>query len=248
MWVLLIEKAFAKWFGSYCMLQGAYCLLPYMLLMNCNQSCLQYSQNYLGAPPWNEDEYQGLMPHLNEAHDRTKIGLAIGPKANQEHLFEQLCKADETNHIMCAWTLKDPPTEAGVGASGEHIASDGIVKGHAYSLISAKDVQADGKRWKVVQLRNPWGANPASEWKGKLSDNWEGWSDHPELKKELGVGHPAVDGMFWMDWDDFRRRYSDLGIVPKEMDVPKLGRLEHESSKADFEVSYKKHASPSRLS
>merc|ERR1712071_479125 len=34
------------------------------------------------------------------------------------------------------------------------------------------------------------------------------------------------DGMFWMTWDDFRNRFSDVGVVPKQMAVPKLGSVE----------------------
>lgn len=247
MWVLLIEKAFAKWFGSYCMTQGAYCLLPYMLLVDCKNACRQYSQNYKGVAPFNMEEYQGLSAHMTDSHDRTKIALGLAPKVHANELFTMLLKADETNHIMCAWTMKDAPS-VGSGASGEHIGADGIVKGHAYSLITAREVQADGQDFKLVQLRNPWGANPASEWKGKFSDNWKDWDKYPELRKELGCGSPVMDGMFWMDWDDFRSRYSDIGVVPEEMAVPKLGLLEHEAHKAgDGEsLAYKNFTSSSR--
>jgi len=44
--------------------------------------------------------------------------------------------------------LQDVAASAGRGASGEEIAADAIVKGHAYSLISAKDVTADGRVWR----------------------------------------------------------------------------------------------------
>merc|ERR1712048_1467704 len=112
------------------------------------------------------------------------------------------------------------------GASGEAIASDGIVKGHAYSLITARELQADGRVWRVLQLRNPWGANPAAEWKGVLSDSWPQWGQFPQLREALEMDSAGLDGMFWMEWDDFRNRYSDFGIVPKQMEVPKLGTVE----------------------
>merc|ERR1712166_1334042 len=126
----------------------------------------------------------------------------------------------------CCWTSKDPDVAAGRGASGEVIAGDGIVKGHAYSLISAREIQADGQIFRVLQLRNPWGANPAAEWKGMFSDHWPGWSQYPELAQALEMGQGTLDGMFWMSWDDFRRRYSDIGVVPKQMEVPRMGVTE----------------------
>lgn len=186
------------------------------------------------------------MPVMKDSHDRTAIGLSMGPQVSADELFRTLCKADETNHIMCAWTMKDPATATGVGASGEHIGSDGIVKGHAYSLITAKDVVADGQERRVVQLRNPWGANPASEWKGKYSDTWAEWDSYPELKEALCIGNGALDGMFWMCWNDFRSRYSDVGIVPKEMEVPKFGLVEHEYSKDGSTIGYKRFSPPSK--
>ena len=52
--------------------------------------------------------------------------------------------------FACCLTLcvpQDAAVSAGRGASGEEIEADGIVKGHACSLISAKDVTADGYVW-----------------------------------------------------------------------------------------------------
>merc|ERR1711907_198337 len=128
---------------------------------------------------------------------------------------------------MSAWTGKDPETAVGKGASGEVIASDGIVKGHAYSLISAKEVtRDDGVLERVVQLRNPWGANPAAEYKGELADDWDGWKKYPKMKSELLGDGGKLDGMFWMTFDNFVKRYSDCGIVPKAMETPKMGQMD----------------------
>merc|ERR1719503_62751 len=43
MWVLLAEKAFAKWFGSYVQTQGAFVLVPFMLLTD-SGPCKGFSQ------------------------------------------------------------------------------------------------------------------------------------------------------------------------------------------------------------
>ena len=40
MWVLLLEKAFSKWVGSYCQIQGAYCMVAYMLFIDCGGPCI----------------------------------------------------------------------------------------------------------------------------------------------------------------------------------------------------------------
>ena len=44
----------------------------------------------------------------------------------------------------------------------------GIVKGHAYTLISAIEIKnKQGKTVQLVKLRNPWGSG---EWNGDWSD------------------------------------------------------------------------------
>ena len=45
--------------------------------------------------------------------------------------------------------------------------SSGLVKGHAYSVTSAKEVQVKGKSVHLVRIRNPWGQK---EWNGDWSD------------------------------------------------------------------------------
>ena len=89
---------------------------------------------------------------------------------------------------------------------GEHDAN-GIVKGHAYSLMWAGVVQGTC----FVHLRNPWGR---SEWQGPWSDTSPLWDERPEVRTELshlgltthgeiGDGKLHDDGAFFMEWGDF---------------------------------------------
>jgi calpain-15 len=57
---------------------------------------------------------------------------------------------------------------------------------------------------RLVQLRNPWGKG---EWKGDWSDQSPYWT--PQMKKEL-YWESADDGVFYMNWNDFLKYYSDL--------------------------------------
>eukprot|EP00747_Dinoflagellata_sp_TGD_P058520 gnl/TRDRNA2_/TRDRNA2_151158_c1_seq1.p1 gnl/TRDRNA2_/TRDRNA2_151158_c1~~gnl/TRDRNA2_/TRDRNA2_151158_c1_seq1.p1 ORF type:complete len:706 (+),score=97.68 gnl/TRDRNA2_/TRDRNA2_151158_c1_seq1:210-2120(+) len=225
MWVLLAEKAVAKWFGSYVQINGAFCMTPFLILTDVGQ-CKSFSQAR-GPGGFDSNQYEVKNITLADAHNRNSIQLQpAGPNCLAQQLWHEILQADRMNYVMAAWTQKDPATQAGVGASGEHIGADGIVKGHAYSLIHVYELTADNRLWKVVQLRNPWGANPAAEWKGNLSDNWPLWGQFPELYQKLGMGDAALDGQFWMTWDDFRDRFSDLGVAPKSMEVPKMGDIE----------------------
>merc|ERR1712232_794030 len=143
MWVWLLEKAFAKGFGSYCQIQGAYCMVAFMLLIDCGGPCTVFTQSMAGRAPFDENNYHVVDASLKDPKNRNSVGLQPKGMMAKDQVWQELKKADASNHIMSAWTGKDPEVATGRGASGEVIASDGIVKGHAYSLISAKEVQRD---------------------------------------------------------------------------------------------------------
>jgi len=221
MWVLLLEKAAAKWFGSYTQINGAFAMVPFMFLTD-GGPCRTFTQR-----PGDINTYDIKQATLADAHNRNSVQLMPQGALSSDQLWVELMRADDNNFIMACWTTKDPPGgAAGRGASGEAIASDGIVKGHAYSFISADEYQADGQLHRLVRIRNPWGKNPAAEWKGAMSDQWSGWRQLPELAAALRIGDSECDGMFWMPWDSFRDRFSDLGISPQSMATPRSGKSE----------------------
>lgn len=224
MWVLLAEKALAKWMGSYVKSCGAYCLVPYLLLTDAGV-CKAYGQGRHGQPPFDRDDYRRHEVTLPDPHDRSSVRLEGQGHATSEVLWSELREADKSNYIVCAWTQKDPD-------GGADITSAGIVRKHSYPVISTREVAADGQRWRLVQLRNPWAAAPGAEWSGPLADRWPQWASFPELSQKLGIGNAALDGVFWMTWDDFREHFSDVGIVPKTMEVPRLGKVEVEAPMA----------------
>lgn len=56
---------------------------------------------------------------------------------------------------------------------------NGVVPGHAYTLIAAKTVtNKAGEEERLVQLRNPW---KKGEWNGRYSDKSADWT--PALKR-----------------------------------------------------------------
>ncbi|CAE6412265.1 unnamed protein product [Rhizoctonia solani] len=80
--------------------------------------------------------------------------------------------------------------------SGESELVNGLLAGHAYSIIAALEV--NGKRF--VRLRNPWGK---VEWTGPWSDGSKEWTPEwlallPQLQHKFGD-----DGEFLMEYKDF---------------------------------------------
>ncbi|KAK2786281.1 hypothetical protein FQN52_007872 [Onygenales sp. PD_12] len=84
------------------------------------------------------------------------------------------------------------------GGNGE--GSEGVVTSHAYSVMDAREIK--GKR--MLRLRNPWGKK---EWTGPWSDGSAEWT--AEWMQLLGHKF-GNDGMFWISYDDFLRKYEHL--------------------------------------
>lgn len=90
----------------------------------------------------------------------------------------------------------------------EAVTSQKLVKGHAYSLTGAEEINFRGRPVQIVRVRNPWGE---VEWTGAWSDEAPEWNYvDPKVKQELDK--QANDGEFWMAYTDFLRQYSRLEI------------------------------------
>ncbi|KAM8952265.1 calpain-2 catalytic subunit-like [Pelodytes ibericus] len=84
----------------------------------------------------------------------------------------------------------------------------GLVKGHAYSVIGVSEVEQDGRIVQLLRLRNPWGK---VEWNGRWSDNSPLWSLlDTAVRTKLQV--QREDGEFWMQMEDFLRYFNTLEI------------------------------------
>jgi len=82
--------------------------------------------------------------------------------------------------------------------------NEGIVSGHAYSILYVKELKEIGL--KIMKLRNPYGE---VEWTGDWSDDSDLWTK--ELREELKV-NSEDDGIFWISFDDFIKYFEILNI------------------------------------
>ena len=142
MWVPLLEKAYAKLHGSYQALSGgnsAYALVD--LTGGC-------SEKVRGSGA-------ARMCSLSFAHaDRSgQISIPENKRGDELWKFLNECKRE-------AWLM-------GVSAKGgtEVARPDGILTGHAYSVLDVRQTRAGDK---LIKIRNPWGKK---EWTGRFSDN-----------------------------------------------------------------------------
>ncbi|KEP45949.1 calpain-1 catalytic subunit [Rhizoctonia solani 123E] len=105
-----------------------------------------------------------------------------------EFWTEELMKVNEDRLFGC-YIYKMP-------GGDDEITVNGLFAGHAYSVISAKEV--NDKRF--LRIRNPWGK---TEWTGAWSDGSKEWTSEwlallPELNHKFGN-----DGEFLMEYTDF---------------------------------------------
>ena len=200
-WPLLLEKALAKWSGSYENLDGGFPAWALATLTGWE------TESYRGGDEdgtqWEKyniipDKEQPRNPHkidVNFSYPRVKFG--------NDEFFAMLKEFDQKDFIMTCAT--------GSGRDTEEDSSQGIVKGHAYTLRGVHEV---GEH-KILQLRNPWGK---FEWTGKWSDKHSSWLDHPEVMKELNPSW-GDDGMFYIGWEDFRKNYTRVDVCKRDVGV-----------------------------
>uniref|UniRef100_A0A8C6L0P8 Calpain catalytic domain-containing protein n=1 Tax=Nothobranchius furzeri TaxID=105023 RepID=A0A8C6L0P8_NOTFU len=97
-----------------------------------------------------------------------------------------------------------------------------LVKGHAYSVTGAEEVNYRGRAVQLVRIRNPWGQ---VEWTGPWSDGYIYSSLISDEK--LKLNNVAEDGEFWMSYLDFIKNFSKVEIcnlTPDTLSSDEVGR------------------------
>lgn len=108
----------------------------------------------------------------------------------------------------------------------EAITFNNLVRGHAYSVVDAKQVNYQGQRVNLIGMRNPWGE---VEWKGPWSDSSSEWSRVDSYEREQ-LRVKLEDGEFWMSFGDFLREFTKLEICNLTPDALKSRRLQNWNS------------------
>lgn len=121
----------------------------------------------------------------------------------QEDVFMRMCAWDDKNYIM----------GAGTRAGSDRNKTDGIVDGHAYSVLTCLNDVA-GTDVDLIKLRNPHGRGEITE--GEWDDDGPGWSKYPQVKAELNPVK-ADDGVFWVSKSEFFKYFGTIYLCAKDM-------------------------------
>nr|XP_019944506.1 PREDICTED: calpain-2 catalytic subunit-like [Paralichthys olivaceus] len=144
--------------------------------------------------------FEDFTGGISERHDLTKA---------DPHLFKIIKKALERGSLLgCSIDITS-------ASDSEAVTYRKLVKGHAYSLTGADQVEYNGDVVQLVRIRNPWGQ---VEWNGDWSDNSRNWRYVSDEDRKRLTNH-CEDGEFWMSFPDFLRQYSRLEICNLTPDV-----------------------------
>ncbi|XP_064645845.1 calpain-A-like [Lineus longissimus] len=131
-----------------------------------------------------------------------------------KNLYDILYKAVRTNCMMGSNIEADQ-------LAREASLSNGLYNGHAYSITAVAELKtSDGRRHKLVRLRNPWGWK---EWNGDWSDRSSLWKKVDRSQRDDVDFTKLDDGEFWMSFDDWFQnfQYMDMCYLsPEELTDP----------------------------
>ena len=179
LWVSLIEKTYAKLHGSYAAIRSG------------DPACAV--ADMIGGP------YR-------------RFNTLPGWEGRGDDVWETIKQWDDENQLLTLSTpgvdlnaISGTKTESRVAIQlAEKYESVGLATGHAFSLISA--VEVEGHR--LCKIRNPWGND--KEWNGEWSDDSPLWTE--SMKK--AVEHKAAaDGTFWMAWKDVSKWFNNGSVT-----------------------------------
>jgi calpain-15 len=146
-WVMVMEKAFAKLMGSYANTEGGHVLLALHVITG--DEILKYSFH---GDQWGKLDVKVEVP---EQGGKWKCRfISSSDKFDHAKMFELIKLYDKKGCVLGAGSAgKDDTISEGRGQGG------GIVPGHAYTILDVRELHG----FKLVCLRNPWGS---FEWKG----------------------------------------------------------------------------------
>jgi hypothetical protein len=179
LWPSLMEKAFAKAYGSYTITE-----MGSNAIGVCNLTRKPYVAYLAYYNPVAVRDPNALWAKLKSVYAaRNVVGVSF-----VEQPFEAPSALD-VNPRSEHWYVRN------------HLPRN-IVSGHAYSVLSMHEVAEASRPVRLVRFRNPWGRR--GEWQGDWSDNSSKWT--ARLKQQLPFSDLGEeDGVFFMSIEDLAR-------------------------------------------
>jgi hypothetical protein len=209
-WVMLLEKAFAKYCGGYSELASG--IPEWALVCMTGGAAWRYSHSDEGT--WDRSD----LVILESDEDKRACDFKLTSESHDDAgLFDLLRYYHRHGAVLCCSGAKESAT------------MNDVRPGQAFSLLQVRTVR---KRWncakffRMIQIRNPWGTG---EWTGAWSERSEEWKKYPFVKERLRF-QTGDEGTFWMQWEDFCQYWSYISCVDMDHDISTIApRLHRES-------------------
>lgn len=182
LWVMLIEKAFAKSFDSFASMEFGWSYEAMIDLTGCPFKTIRLQDEEVM-----EDIASGLLWRTLLEH--SEVGYLLSATTPGEDIYsEERIKAVDF-----------------IGTAGRSQGANGLVAGHTYTILTV--IETINGEHQLLKLRNPWGS---FEWQGDWSDSSTLWT--PALREELGAQAVVEDGTFWMSMDDICKYFFSVNV------------------------------------
>lgn len=188
LWVSMIEKVYAKLFGSYAAIRAGDPAHALADLLGCPYE--RFSQNQLWLT--DKDKFFDYLVQCNAGGSLMSLGTPGSETATA---------------AGAAPTPASTATAEEKATLAQKYKEVGLLTNHSFSLLKARHVH--GKR--LCQIRNPWGNE--LEWNGDWSDHSPLWT--PQMMEAVQFTRQD-DGTFWMCWEDVVKWF-DSGCVAHVM-------------------------------
>jgi len=211
-WPCLLEKAFAKFLGSYADLAEGLASFTWQALTGSND-CQTYTRDAEGL--WevcHNDVCLQQRKICGSRRNRKKMAMVPRPgKLSGDAMFEVLKSCGSRNTIL----------GAGIGTSTDPNVPEreGLATGHSYPVVSTIDCRlVSGDDFRLLCLRNNWGDRRC--WSGDWSVGSPLWDDNPAVRAHVNllleqltnVRSTPLGGLFWMPWHDFCRLFDNVQV------------------------------------
>ncbi|KAK6194889.1 hypothetical protein SNE40_000425 [Patella caerulea] len=182
-WSALLEKAYAKFFGCYEVLDGgelAEALEDFSGGVSDTIDLIKTGVNT------NVEERVKLFAHMKKDMDRRSLMAASIPATSAEEMEASTSNGLVKGHAYGVTEVKNV-----------HLEGSGL-----FGLFNRDKLP-------MVRLRNPWGQG---EWKGAFSDGSPEWNKISKADREKVGLTFEDDGEFWMTMDDFATNFHNVAI------------------------------------
>eukprot|EP00924_Labyrinthula_sp_SR-Ha-C_P013517 maker-scaffold_5-snap-gene-5.59-mRNA-1 protein AED:0.00 eAED:0.00 QI:257/1/1/1/1/1/3/207/532 len=226
LWVAILEKAFAKFRGSYAALKGGNVVYAFRCLTG------DFVFRYV------KDTEQGKYVRHQLDHVGPKEAKPFKVTKDQfshdkTQMFSVLQEYDRKRGLIAASAGLSDESNQPKDAPEKRDEKTGLVKGLSYSVLEVKRVgkgmlgaMSGSKEFELLKLRNPWGN---FEWKGDWSDDSDMWEKYPKVKKALKPDNvKGDDGTFWMSFDDFFEHFDTIDLCDRTVNYQDFHLNVHE--------------------